>query len=186
MQPVAPAASCGGLSAARAAVRSGACPSLLLRVQVIRHPRDGTLTSLDFGPIGGRDIAFTPARESLWAWGRKRLARRAVPVPKGTPGEVREMAVRHVPAGLGFRSAALDNGICHLATVVAMQTCIVSGWSQRQHVIRDLNPGVLFLQLMELPESSLFVGRTKLSMRDIRSFNSLQNNLYLLHKSDCR
>ena len=43
-----------------------------------------------------------------------------------------------------------------------------------------------FLQLMELPESSMFVGRTKLSMRDIRSFNSLQNNLYLLHKSDCR
>jgi hypothetical protein len=39
---------------------------------------------------------------------------------------------------------------------------------------------------MELPESSMFVGRTKLSMRDIRSFNSLQNNLYLLHKSDCR
>lgn len=48
------------------------------------------------------------------------------------------------------------------------------------------DPYVLLLQLMELPESSMFVGRTKLSMRDIRSFNSLQNNLYLLHKSDCR
>lgn len=42
------------------------------------------------------------------------------------------------------------------------------------------------LQLVEMPESCMFVGRTKLSMRDIRSFNSLQNNLYLLHKSDCR
>lgn len=61
--------------------------------QVIRHPRDGTLTSLDFGPAGGRDIAFTPARESLWVWGRKQLAREP-PVPKGTPGEVREMPVR--------------------------------------------------------------------------------------------
>ena len=62
---------------------------------VIRHPRDGSLTSLDFGPVGGRDIAFTPARESLWQWGRKRLARGALPVP-GTPGEVREMLVRHL------------------------------------------------------------------------------------------
>lgn len=70
-------------------------------MQVIRHPRDGTLTSLDFGPIGGRDIAFTPARESLWEWGRKRFAR-APPVPKGTPGEVREM-----PVGAGAAAVAL-------------------------------------------------------------------------------
>lgn len=62
------------------------------KVQVIRRPRDGTLTSLDFGPVGGRDIAFTPARESLWQWGRKRLSK-AQPSPKGTPGEVREMPV---------------------------------------------------------------------------------------------
>lgn len=37
-----------------------------------------------------------------------------------------------------------------------------------------------------MPASCMFVGRTKLSLGDIRSFNSLQNNLYLLHKSDCR
>ena len=100
-----------GAMACAAACDVEACPSLLLRVQVIRHPRDGTLTSLDFGPAGGRDIAFTPPRESLWAWGRKRLARRAVPVPKGSPGEVREMAVRRGPARLGPCSAVLDDGI---------------------------------------------------------------------------
>lgn len=42
------------------------------------------------------------------------------------------------------------------------------------------------LQLIEMPVSCMFVGRTQLSMRDIRNFNSLQNHLYLLHKSDCR
>jgi hypothetical protein len=85
--------------------------TLLPLVQVIRHPRDGTLTSLDFGPVGGRDIAFTPARESLWVWGRKRLAR-ARPVPKGTPGEVREMPVgRQAMQGLAVAALCLNFGI---------------------------------------------------------------------------
>ena len=88
-------------------------------MQVIRHPRDGTLTSLDFGPVGGRDIAFTPAHESLWAWGRKRLARRAVPVPKGTPGEVREMSVRRGSVRLNFYRAAgrMHRPCCHLCSL---------------------------------------------------------------------
>lgn len=74
---------------------------------VIRQPSDGTLRSLDFGPVGGRDIAFTPARQSLWEWGRKRLSG-APPPPKGTPGEVREMMVgaRHtMPCTLLPRAA---------------------------------------------------------------------------------
>lgn len=70
-------------------------------LQVIRHPRNGSLTSLDFGPVGGRDIAFTPARKSQWRWGRKRFAR-AQPVPKGTPGEVRELPVGAVVALLSL------------------------------------------------------------------------------------
>jgi hypothetical protein len=97
-------------------------------MQVIRHPRDGTLTSLDFGPVGGRDIAFTPARESLWAWGRKRLARRAVPVPKGTPGEVREMSVRRGSVRLNFCRAAGDECIVLAAIAVAFKytLCVVT------------------------------------------------------------
>lgn len=43
------------------------------------------------------------------------------------------------------------------------------------------------MKLTEMPENSMFVGSTPLSLSDIRSFNSLQSRvLYLLHQNDCR
>jgi hypothetical protein len=41
-------------------------------------------------------------------------------------------------------------------------------------------------QLTELPSSVMYVGRTCLTLRDIRNYNHLQEALYILHKNDCR
>ena len=42
------------------------------------------------------------------------------------------------------------------------------------------------LQLTELPPKHMFVGKTHLTVKDIRSFNSLQRMDYVLHRNDCR
>ena len=44
----------------------------------------------------------------------------------------------------------------------------------------------LLLQLTELPPKHMFVGKTHLTVKDIRSFNSLQRMDYVLHRNDCR
>eukprot|EP00191_Tetraselmis_sp_GSL018_P012134 CAMPEP_0177619704 /NCGR_PEP_ID=MMETSP0419_2-20121207/26433_1 /TAXON_ID=582737 /ORGANISM="Tetraselmis sp., Strain GSL018" /LENGTH=225 /DNA_ID=CAMNT_0019119051 /DNA_START=465 /DNA_END=1139 /DNA_ORIENTATION=- len=38
----------------------------------------------------------------------------------------------------------------------------------------------------DLPESHLYIGRTTLSLQDIRNYNKLQNSLYKLNANDCR
>ena len=42
------------------------------------------------------------------------------------------------------------------------------------------------LQLTELPPKHMFVGKTHLTVNDIRSFNNLQRLDYKLHQNDCR
>ena len=42
------------------------------------------------------------------------------------------------------------------------------------------------LQLTELPPKHMFVGKTHLTVNDIRSFNNLQRVDYELHQNDCR
>ena len=42
------------------------------------------------------------------------------------------------------------------------------------------------MQLTRLPASHIYMGRTGLSLDDIRSFNSLQQMQYQLHRNDCR
>lgn len=42
-------------------------------------------------------------------------------------------------------------------------------------------------QLADLPSASMYMGRTQLSLADIRQFNQLQGNMrYTLHDNDCR
>jgi hypothetical protein len=42
------------------------------------------------------------------------------------------------------------------------------------------------LQLTELPPKHMFVGKTHLTINDVRSFNNLQRLDYELHQNDCR
>ena len=42
------------------------------------------------------------------------------------------------------------------------------------------------LQLTELPPRHMYVGKTHLTVNDIRSFNNLQRLDYELHQNDCR
>ena len=42
------------------------------------------------------------------------------------------------------------------------------------------------LQLTSLPPSFVYVGRSHLSLGDIRSFNRVQQTHYELHQNDCR
>ena len=42
------------------------------------------------------------------------------------------------------------------------------------------------LQLTSLPPSFVYVGRSQLSLGDIRSFNKVQQTHYELHRNDCR
>lgn len=42
------------------------------------------------------------------------------------------------------------------------------------------------MQLTELPAKHMFVGKTHLTVSDIRSFNNLQRLDYELHQNDCR
>jgi len=41
-------------------------------------------------------------------------------------------------------------------------------------------------QVKELPPASVYMGRTTLSLSDIRQFNHLQSQIYRLHQNDCR
>ncbi|KAK9817081.1 hypothetical protein WJX72_009238 [[Myrmecia] bisecta] len=41
-------------------------------------------------------------------------------------------------------------------------------------------------QLASLPATHMYLGRTKLSLQDIRSYNDLQQQHYELHRNDCR
>ena len=42
------------------------------------------------------------------------------------------------------------------------------------------------LQVTELPLKHMYVGKTHLSVNDIRSFNNLQRLVYELNENDCR
>ena len=45
---------------------------------------------------------------------------------------------------------------------------------------------VLLLQVAELPAAHMYVGRTNLSIEDIRAWNSMHRREYELHVNDCR
>lgn len=42
------------------------------------------------------------------------------------------------------------------------------------------------LQLLTLPPTFVYVGKSHLSLRDIRNFNTIQQTHYELHRNDCR
>lgn len=42
------------------------------------------------------------------------------------------------------------------------------------------------IDVSSLPEDCMFVGRTRLTLDDIRTFNQVQNSVYLLNQNDCR
>ena len=46
--------------------------------------------------------------------------------------------------------------------------------------------GLCCAQLAELPEHHLHVGRTALSLQEIRTFNEAQHLPYMLNENDCR
>ena len=48
------------------------------------------------------------------------------------------------------------------------------------------DPNFASLQLMALPSTAVYLGRTHLSLSDIRSFNNVQQTHYELHQNDCR
>lgn len=41
-------------------------------------------------------------------------------------------------------------------------------------------------RLDALPAACMYMGRTHLSLADIRRYNSAQGNMYTLHDNDCR
>ncbi len=42
------------------------------------------------------------------------------------------------------------------------------------------------MQVTELPPRHMYVGKTHLSVNDIRSFNNIQRLVYELNENDCR
>ena len=58
-------------------------------------------------------------------------------------------------------------------------------WRCSRAAHRDSCP--LPLQLVEMPSSVMYVGKTSLHLQDIRSFNNMQEQMmYILHTNDCR
>lgn len=128
---------------------------------VFRTP-DGRYTQFDFGPTGGRDIYVSAGSlDKLRALDQpKKSGNRSV------PGEVRENQVApKLPQtstydGRAFKSA--DPSCC----------AEIKCWHA--------------LQLTSLPASFVYVGRSNLSLGDVRSFNRVQQTHYELHQNDCR
>lgn len=117
---------------------------------------DGKLHQFDFGPLGGRDIHISSGSFD-------KIVPSDQPRCKGrrsVPGEVRENQVS-----------------CPTHLVLSMLCSIFGCW---------LTLPQFALQLLSLPASYVYVGKSHLSLRDIRNFNTIQQTRYELHQNDCR
>eukprot|EP00850_Spirogloea_muscicola_P023172 SM000334S12541 [mRNA] locus=s334:5165:7069:- [translate_table: standard] len=109
------------------------------------------------------------------------------------------VALRHGLRDLGlchymavFRSASGDavqldfgprGGDCALAPPGAGPSGPPAGRPQPAASSGDIREEKL---LRELPASSMYVGRSRMTIEDVRAFNSTRNNMYALNRNDCR